>query len=293
MSMHLDHLRPGRMKKHRLSRLCLTAVALMLLMPVGLTLLYSFFSPEEVLEQLRLRGSFSEDRFMPILLIPRMISMSQYYEVLLKDNGILQRFLLSVFYEVVVVAGQAVFIPALAYALSAFRFRGRNALFLLMMLLMLLPFQVTMVPNMLMLRALSLLDTVWAVILPMWFAPFYVFLIRQFMVGIPRELYEACQLDGAGTIGCYWHVALPVSRPVLGAAAALSFADVWNMIEQPLTFLSHREDLQPLSTVFNRLIDVPSGIEFAGAALYMLPALFVYLFFLEDIVSGIQLTELK
>ncbi len=289
---YLQSLHRGR-SRHGLARLLLALTALVLLLPVALTVLYSFFSPEEIQEHLQLRGSLSMDTWMPVLLIPRTVSLGQYYQVLLRDNGILQRFMLSGMYTIMVLLGQAVFVPALAYALSAFCFRGRSAIFLMLMLLMLLPFQVTMVPNMLMLRMLGLLDTVWAVILPMWFTPFYVFLIRQFMVGIPRELYEAGQLDGAGTIGCYLHIALPVSKPVLGAAVALSFADVWNLVEQPLTFLSHREDLQPLSTVFNRLIDAPSGMEFAGAALYMLPALFVYLFFLEDIVSGIQLTELK
>lgn len=280
-------------RAHGPARLLLGLAALIFLLPVALTFLYSFFSPEEIKAHLQLRGSLSKETWMPVLLVPRMFSLSQYYEVLLRDNGILQRFLYSAFYAVMVLIGQAVFVPTLAYALSAFRFRGRNAIFLLLILLMLLPFQVTMVPNMLMLRALGLLDTIWAVILPMWFMPFYVFLVRQYMVGIPRELYEAGQLDGAGTIGCYLHIALPASKPVIGAAVALSFAEVWNMVEQPLVFLSHREDLQPLSTVFNRLISTPSGMEFAGAALYMLPALFVYLFFLKDIVSGIQLADLK
>ena len=74
---------------------------------------------------------------------------------------------------------------------------------------------------------------------------------------------------------------------------ALSFAESWNLVEQPLTYLSTRQDLQPLSTMFNQLARENTGFEFAGAALYILPALFVYLFFQEDILSGIQLTELK
>ena len=150
-----------------------------------------------------------------------------------------------------------------------------------------------MVPNVLTLRQLGLLDTVWAVILPMWFTPFYIFLLRQFMVGLPNELLEAAQMDGAGTARCFVHVVLPVCRPVIGAAVALSFADCWNLVEQPMTYLSQRPDLQPLSVMFNQLVDESSGTEFAGAAIYMLPALFVYLYFLKDILTGIQLTELK
>ena len=160
-------------------------------------------------------------------------------------------------------------------------------------LLMLLPFQVTMVPNVLTLRSLGLMDSVWAVILPMWFAPFYIFLIRQFMVGLPKELIEAAEMDGAGTVSTFLRVIIPVCRPILGAAAALSFAESWNLVEQPLTYLTTRPDLQPLSTMFNQLVNERTGFEFAGATLYILPALFVYLFFQEDILSGLQLTELK
>ena len=150
-----------------------------------------------------------------------------------------------------------------------------------------------MVPNVLTLRKIGLLDTIWAVVLPMWFAPFYIFLIRQFMVGLPNELLEAAQMDGAGTLRCYIHIVLPVCRPILGAAVALSFADCWNLVEQPMTYLTNRLDLQPLSVMFNQLADQSSGLEFAGASLYILPALFVYLYFLKDILTGIQLTELK
>ena len=146
---------------------------------------------------------------------------------------------------------------------------------------------------MLTLRQLGLLNTVWAVILPMWFSPFYIFLIRQFMIGLPNELIEAGEVDGAGTVRCYIHIVLPVCRPVIGAAVALSFADCWNLVEQPMTYLSQNAELQPLSVMFNQLVDQSTGIEFAGAAIYILPALFVYLYFLKDILTGIQLTELK
>ncbi len=287
------HLLRWNRVKHGLLHGGLFLLALLLLLPVLLTFLYSFFSPDEIREYLLLRGNLDDQTWMPVLLSPRVASIGQHYRLLLKDDGVLPRFVCSCFYAAAILAGQAAFVPSLAYALSAFRFRGRGTIFFLLILLMLLPFQVTMVPNILMLRTMNLLDTVWAVILPMWFSPFYIFLIRQYMIGIPRELYEAAQLDGAGTVQCYTHIVLPSCRPVIGAAIALSFADIWNMVEQPMTFLSNRPELQPLSTVFNKLIAMPSGIEFAGAVLYLLPALFVYLYFLEDIASGIQLAEIK
>lgn len=280
------------MKKQGIKCL-LFVLAVLLLLPVVLTFLYSFFSPEEIKAYLLLRGSTEVDQWMEVLLSPQSASIGQYYQVLLGESGVLERFVMSLFYAVMVLVGQAVFVPSLAYALSAFKFPGRSGIFAMLMLLMLLPFQVTMVPNILMLRTMGLLNTVWAVILPLWFSPFYVFLIRQYMVGIPTDLYEAAQLDGAGTIRCYFRITLPVSLPVIGAAFALSFADVWNMVEQPVTFLGNRQELLPLSVVFNQLISMPSGIEFAGAVLYIMPALFVYLFFQNDIVEGLQLSELR
>ena len=271
----------------------LMILTVLLLLPMIQTFLYSFSSMEEMKAFMKTRGSYDESQWMAAHLIPDMVSLGQYYQILIADNTVLRLFVNSAMYASMILAGQAVIIPAMAFALSRFRFPGRNAIFFGIILLMLLPFQVTMVPNVLTLRTLGLTDTIWAVVLPMWFAPFYIFLIRQFMVGLPNELIEAAEMDGSGTLDTYLRVILPVSRPILGAAAALSFAESWNLVEQPLTYLAARQDLQPLSTVFNQLAGENTGFEFAGAALYILPALFVYLFFQEDILSGIQLTELK
>ena len=277
----------------RLLQFLLMILTVLLLLPMIQTFLYSFSSMEEMKAFMKTRGSYDESQWMAAHLIPDMVSLGQYYQILIADNTVLRLFVNSAMYASMILAGQAVIIPAMAFALSRFRFPGRNAIFFGIILLMLLPFQVTMVPNVLTLRGLGLIDTIWAVVLPMWFAPFYIFLIRQFMVGLPNELIEAAEMDGSGTLDTYLRVILPVSRPILGAAAALSFAESWNLVEQPLTYLAARQDLQPLSTVFNQLAGENTGFEFAGAALYILPALFVYLFFQEDILSGIQLTELK
>ena len=280
-------------KKHVVSRALLTLVALIILLPVVLTALYSFFSPEEIKAFMETRGNYDASVWMEIKLAPRVFSLSQYYNILIEDVSVLRLLCNSAMYTVAILLGQALVIPAMAYALSRFRFRGRDAIFFIVIMLMLLPFQVTMVPNVLTLRAMGLLNTAWAVILPTCFAPFYIFLVRQFMVGLPKEILEAAEVDGAGTFRCFIHVTLPVCRPILGAAVALSFADCWNLVEQPLTYLAGQTQLMPLSVMFNQLTENPSGVEFAGAALYILPALLIYLYFQKDILSGIQLTELK
>ena len=279
--------------RHICSRTILMILAILMLIPIFITILYSFFSPSEIKAYMDTRGSFDESQWMDVKLSPKMFSLSQYYQILITDTSVLRMFVNSAFYTVAILLGQAVVVPMMAYALSRFEFKGREAIFFMILMLMLLPFQVTMVPNVLTLRRLGLLNTVWAVILPMWFTPFYIFLIRQFMIGLPNELIEAGEMDGAGAVRCYLHIVLPVCRPVIGAAVALSFADCWNLVEQPMTYLSQNTELQPLSVMFNQLVDQSTGIEFAGAAIYILPALFVYLYFMKDILTGIQLTELK
>ncbi|MDO5377006.1 MAG: carbohydrate ABC transporter permease [Clostridia bacterium] len=291
--------RPGRRrvrrlkKRHILPRLLLTLLALIILLPVFVTGLYSFFSPEEIKAFMETRGSFDASSLMEVKLAPDMFSLSQYYHILIEDMTILRYFVNSAMYAGAILLGQALLIPMMAYALSRFRFPGRDALFFLVIMLMLLPFQVTMVPNVLTLRSLGLLDTVWAIILPMAIQPFYIFLVRQYMVSLPSEMIGAAQIDGAGTVRCFFHLVLPVCKPILGCAAALSFADCWNLVEQPLTYLTTNTQLYPLSVVFNQLTETSTGVEFAGAALYTLPALLIYLFFQEDILTGVQLTELK
>ncbi len=279
--------------RHLLSRMVLSLLALVILLPVVMTAIYSFFSPAEIKAFMGTRGSYDASAFMQIKLAPSMFSLSQYYNILIEDMTILRYFVNSAMYAAAILLGQALLIPMMAYALSRFRFPGRDAIFFVVIMLMLLPFQVTMVPNVLTLRTLGLLDTAWAVILPMTVAPFYVFLLRQYMVSLPGDMLEAAQIDGAGTWRCFIHVVMPVCRPVLGAAVALSFADCWNLVEQPLTYLTTRTDLYPLSVVFNQLTEKSTGVEFAGAALYTLPALCIYLYFQADILEGVQLTELK
>ena len=279
-------------KRHIGIMVGLSIMVILILLPIVLTFSYSFFSPEEIKNFMDTRGQYGES-LMEIKISPRIFSLDQYWHVLIEDMNILRYYFNSIFYTTVILLGQVVIVPALAYALSRFEFPGRDGLSFLVIMLLLFPFQVTMVPTVLMLRKLNFMDTTWAIILPSIASPFYIFLIRQSMIGIPTELFEAAQMDGAGPIRCYFHVALPVSKAILGAAVALSFADCWNMVEQPLVFLPSKTQLYPLSVAFNQISQQSEGTEFAGAALYLLPALFIYFFFQKDIMTGIQLSEMK
>ena len=193
-------------KARPLTFVLLCVIAAVMLIPIVFTFLYSFFPKSEISDYLNQRSSYDTSKWLPVLFSPSQVSLRQYYKILIEQPQYLKLFLNSVKYSVGILLGQAVIIPMTAYGLSRFRFKGRDALFFLVLVLMLLPFQVTMAPSVMTLRALGILNTPWAVILPMWFSPFYLFLVRQFMLGLPNEILEAGQMDGAGTFRCLWQV---------------------------------------------------------------------------------------
>lgn len=285
------------MKKIKISQvilfLFLAGVTFLTLLPLLRTFSYSFFDPNEIKAILKSRNNFEEGKWIYNGLAPSLLSLNQHYRIFIGDPAILRFFLNSTLYVLAILAGQAIIAPSLAFALAKLRFKGREIIFFTIIVLMILPFQVTMSPNILTLERLGLLKTVWAIILPAIFSPFYIFLLRQYMLSVPDELLEAAALDGKGPLGTYLQVVLPVCKPIIGAAVSLSFADIWNMAEQPLAFLSANEGLMPLSVMFNTLGDKNADIAFAGAVLYILPALFVFFYFQKDITEGLQLSELK
>lgn len=277
----------------KLAFVLLTILSAVILIPIVFTFLYSFFPQSEITAYLKGRGSYDTTKWLDVLYSPAMFSLRQYYKIFIEEPSYLKLFCNSMMYTGAILVGQALIVPLTAYCLSRFQFHGRDLLFFCILVLMILPFQVTMAPSVTVLRWLGIMETPWAVILPMCFSPFYIFLLRQFMVGIPNELLEAGMVDGVGPVRGFVHVILPVCKPILGAAAALSFADCWNMVEQPLIYLANHTNLQPLSVMFNQISTDRADVAFAGSALYNLPTLLIYLYFQEDIVAGIQLSELK
>jgi len=146
-----------------------------------------------------------------------MFSLRQYYKIFIEEPSYLKLFCNSMMYTGAILVGQALIVPLTAYCLSRFQFHGRDLLFFCILVLMILPFQVTMAPSVTVLRWLGIMETPWAVILPMCFSPFYIFLLRQFMVGIPNELLEAGMVDGVGPVRGFVHVILPVCKPIFGS----------------------------------------------------------------------------
>ncbi|WP_366522096.1 carbohydrate ABC transporter permease, partial [uncultured Subdoligranulum sp.] len=155
------------------------------------------------------------------------------------------------------VAGQLLVGAPAAWAISRLRFHGRGAVRGLYIVLMLLPFQVTMVPSYLVLRQFGLLDTPWAVILPGIFSTFPVFIMERGFDAIPREVLESAAIDGADHWHRFWNIGIPLGVPGIISALTLGFLDAWNAIEQPMAFLKSPQ-YWPLSLYGGQFIDAGS-----------------------------------
>ncbi|QNK60736.1 carbohydrate ABC transporter permease [Paenibacillus sp. PAMC21692] len=263
-----------------------------MLMPVVLTIVNSLMTERGILANYGMLGSVNVSDFVNIKWIPHEISFSQYFNVLISTPQFLLMFWNSVMLVVPIVAGQVAFAALAAFAFGKLRFPGREPLFFLYLITMLMPFQVTLVPNYLMADQLGLLDRPASIILPGIFAAFGVFLLRQFMLQIPGGYMEAAKIDGAGYLRIFISIVLPMVKPGIAALVVLLFADYWNMVEQPLIFLQNAE-LQPLSVFLSRLQKEAFDVSFAASVIYMIPMLLLYLAAEKYFIEGIQLSGIK
>jgi multiple sugar transport system permease protein len=173
-----------------------------------------------------------------------------------------------------------------AYSFTRWRGQVRSLIFFFYVILMLMPYQVTLVPNYLVSSWLKLLDSYWAIWLPGIFSPFAVYLLTKFMKRIPYSIIEAAQIDGAGEWMIFRKICLPLCKGSLSSAAILIFIDYWNMVEQPLILLSDA-DTHPLSVFLSKINAAEVGLAFAVATIYMVPSLLVFLYGEESLVDAI------
>ena len=267
-----------RIKKIGIS-VFVSILALVFLLPLVATVCGSFMTQPE------LNHAFAAGE-LPHLL-PRRFSLGGYKELLFSDGSYLRMFWNSLLIASVAALGNACAGLLVGYGLAKVRFPCRTVLRFLYIVVMMMPFQVTLLPNYMVLRRLGLLDTLWALMLPGIFAPLGVFLMTQFLRSMPMEEIKAARLDNATLPRFLVRIVLPRAWPGLAACLLLSFAETWNMVEQPLVLLTTRS-LYPLSMAFSASgSDVCTPVMLAGAVLYMLPALFLYLIFEEELISGI------
>ena len=174
-----------------------------------------------------------------------------------------------------------------AYGFSRYDGKIKRAIFFVYIIIMLMPYQVTLVPNFLVSRALGIYDTVWAILLPGFFSPFAVYLLTKFMKRIPTEVVEAASIDGANEWMIFSRINLPLVKGGIASIAILIFFDYWNMVEQPLILLSD-SDMHPLSVFLSRINTGEISLAFAVAVIYLIPPLLIFLYGEDYLVEGIS-----
>ncbi|MEV4749227.1 carbohydrate ABC transporter permease [Streptosporangium sp. NPDC049248] len=209
------------------------------------------------------------------------------------------QYLNSLYIALVVTVGTMAVAAMAGYAFARIRFPGQNVLFVVVLLGLLIPSEVTIVPLFQMFHGLGLTDTHWPLILvPILGAPSVLatFIMRQFFISLPGELEEAARVDGLGRFGTFYRVALPLARPALGAVAIFTFLHSWNLYLEPIVYLSSPERFT-LPQALTQFVDAYGGpmwnVQLAAASMTALPVLVVFVLAQRQFIEGLAHTGLK
>ncbi len=204
----------------------------------------------------------------------------------------------SLVIAVLAVIGNVTTCSLTAFAVTRLRFRGRDVFFALMLGTMMVPYQVTLIPQYILFLHLDWVNTALPLVVPKFLAvdAFFIFLLAQFFRGIPRELDEAAVMDGCSAWRIYWNIALPLALPALGTAAIFTFIFTWDDFFGPLVYLNDIETFT-VQLGLRGFLDSSGtsdwGAMFAMAVLTLLPVLAFFLFFQRTLIQGIATTGLK
>jgi multiple sugar transport system permease protein len=238
----------------------------------------------------------SDEIFMaPPELLPRTWTLDHFVGALTQIPFF--RFLLNT----VVIAGLSVFgtvlvSPLVAYSLSKLRWKGRNLLFIMVLATMMLPPQVTLIPIYMMWNKVGATGTILPLVIPAFLGtPFFIFLIRQFLLSVPDELIEAAKVDGASEFRIYWSIVLPIARPALITSAVFQFVWAWTDFLYPLIYLNDEESYTLSIGLYSFLGQhgVQWGPLMAACVLFTLPAFLIFLVFQRYFIGGIATGALK
>lgn len=214
------------------------------------------------------------------------------YQVFIRQPFYLYKFWKTLALGIFVVFVHAVISCMGGYAFAKFRFRWKRGLYFLMIVLMMMPVQVTLVPSYIILDKLNLLDSWTALALPCIFSPFGTVLMTQVFRSVSDEILDAAKVDGADTWQTLWQILAPAARGGLVSLVLLTFVDVWNMVEQPMVFLQDSDNF-PLSVFLAVRNDTNTALSFAGGLLAMIPVLLLFLYFKDELAEGIEFTGVK
>ncbi len=235
------------------------------------------------------------------ILIPNPVTIQNYINLFkdLPDNAFLFLTANSFKLSILMVIGQVLTCSMAAFVFAVCKFRGRNLLFALLIGTMMIPSQVSLIPNFIIFKYIGLIGSQWPLILPaFWGGAFGTFLLRQYFLTIPRDLVDAARMDGASFFGIFWKIYLPLAKPAVAALAIFVFKDAWNDLLHPLVYLPtdmHQTTLTVGLAFFQQQL-VMGGkftVLMAGAFLSILPLLLVFFFAQKQFIEGVALTGMK
>lgn len=279
-------------KSKILSMIFFLFLGILVLFPALYTVCNSFMSPAEIESYYGAVINQRENAEAVFHIIPNVFSLEGYYMVFLRSTDYLMKFWYSFFLCMVISAGQILVSALGGFAFAKYPIPLKKGILFLLIVLMMMPVQVTLVPNYIILDELKLLDSWLALILPMTFLPFGTVFMTQIFKRIPDEILDAAKLDGAGTFQNLFRIVMPIGKGGLISVFLLAFVDSWNMVEQPMTFL--RDTLcYPLSVFLASVNEVNFALSFVCGVLAALPMLLLFFFFHEELTQGIELSGVK
>jgi len=230
----------------------------------------------------------------PVWFAPAKYSLANYQEVWGRV-GFARFFLNSAFVAVVITSGQLLTSCMAGFAFARYDFPGRTLIFIIILSTMMIPFQVIMIPLFIMMARLHLVNTIWGLIVPSLVTAFGIFMMRQFMLGVPRALLEAARIDGASEPYIFARIMLPLCKPALAALAIFSFLGSWDNFLWPLIIINSKEfwTLPIAMSRFTEQYISQTHLQMAGASIMFLPVLIVFLLMQRNFIEGITLTGIK
>lgn len=272
-------------------RLFLLLVLAVMVFPLFMLTANSLMGRQELLETCgAVLADYGDN--VKLRIFPMYPTLRAYVRLLLDSPEYFTAFWNSMIQTILVLAGQLLAAVPAAWAFAQFRFPGKKVLWFLYMLLMILPFQVTMVSGYLVLNTMDLMDTRAAVILPGVFSTLPVFILQKTFAGIPKELLEAAKIDGAGDLRIFVSMGIPLGMPGIFSILILGFLEYWNAIEQPMTYLK-TEALWPLSLYLPQMVNTEIAAAFAASIVTLLPALLLFFYGQDSLEQGIVASGVK
>jgi multiple sugar transport system permease protein len=267
--------------------------ALIFIMPTVLTITNSFMSKEEIASNYgkifattEKGGKVFIGEQVNLKLIPDMVVFDQYKTVLFQSPDYLFKFWNSVIYVIPIVLLQIAISLLASYAFTRLKGRLKSIVFFIYIIVCMMPYQVTLVPNFMVINWLNLINTRWAIWLPGISSPFAVYLLTKYMKRIPTAIVEAAKVDGATEWQIFRKIYLPLCKGAIFSVAMLIFIDYWNMVEQVLILITD-DNLYPLSLFLSRINSAEVGLAFAVATIYMIPNLLLFIYGEDYLVEGI------